>query len=263
MPETVTAARAAQLVGVSEKTMLRWLAAGKVKGAREPEKRMGEPARWEVPVSALDGLRRSARPSDDLASVVEELRATVDDLRRRLERLEAPSRDGARQQAAMTALKDFRIGASTEPSESPLDALQRYVRSTGRQRRGVGGQDVPPEPRAVRLGHVLQEHGVVSESGAVSSYWMAQTKAARSLAGVYTQPSQRNRDVSEYWVLRSGRETFVRWLIEHPNAKAHACDDPECACQGQLPPALGARPEVPTVRRPDLAAVLADASAGE
>lgn len=262
--EYVNATEAARITGLSIRTITQRLADatrdaddvvtdGPLAGARKVHL-PGSPWHWEIPRAALDTLQRSARPSDDLLAVLEELRATVTRLEERMAALEAR---GARQQAALPIVADTFHVSPLAPSDFALGALQGHIGARSSQKRGVGGQDVPPKPGAVRLGRIMQEHGVISESGAVSSYWIAQLKAARSLAGVYTQPSQRNRDVLEYWVLRSDRGAFVHWLIEHPNAKAHACDDPACPCSSQLPPALSARPEVPTVKRPDLAAVLA------
>jgi hypothetical protein len=95
-PEVVTTARAARLVGVSEKTMLRWLNAEppKVRGAHKVSP-VGLAERREVPVASLDGLKRTtlAARGDELA----ELRARVQDLEARLAVLEArpPARRAA------------------------------------------------------------------------------------------------------------------------------------------------------------------------
>jgi hypothetical protein len=85
MDDTVNASQAAQLVGVSERTMRAWLAGHKIADARKTHL-PGGPAQWEIPLTSLEGLtplsrRSSARDGFETARIA--------DLERQLRSLDA------------------------------------------------------------------------------------------------------------------------------------------------------------------------------
>jgi hypothetical protein len=155
----VNAAAAARLVGVSERTLRAWLAAGKIEGAVKqgtpdgPDRQFGQPAMWEIDPASLAQFaqlafhpqRSAAQPAGD-ASLAERV-ATLEQLVKKLyDRLEKPT------------IAEPNLRAT--PSAFPLPAVRRDAGGHGPVERASLPAPVPVlAARVARPTVPLRWHG--------------------------------------------------------------------------------------------------------
>lgn len=240
-PRTVTASEAAHIVGVSEKTMLRWLAAGRVEDACKVMP-LGEAARWEVPVDALADLRRSPRQSSDLEARVEELEAIIASLRQRASWLftESGAFAGRRDHSAATGTLDD-LGDLPPPPRPLLDPLSAFPVQLRPPRRRQGASEPPAGKSRLPEGWIsynrwCEQHNVNRRS---AEQEIAKDQLPRPKRGEWWERPQ-DATRSAYTMeqhLAASRFAALRW-----SNRFIACD----TCRPHLA-ALPGRSEVPTV----------------
>lgn len=216
MGESFTLARAAERLGVSAKTMGRWLRAGRLPNARK-RGGLGGPAAWEIGVADLDALDVAKRTRHDHDARLSALEARVAALADEL-RAQGVLRERAPRPLAGTwAPPPIVVPAPHPPSiEPPTPARPRVP--THRLHAPDGYE---------RAEHFRRRHAVAKQT--------LQYHVARGVVAVDARPSQARPGEVELWLTpEAQRAAIAHWRAQRARGMMRGyreCDVAGCACR--------------------------------
>jgi hypothetical protein len=237
----VTAREAAQLVGVSDKTMLAWLANGKdgtqLTAEQAKKRRTKGPAAWSIDTDALETLPGVHMDLERLAELQAERSHAPGGLRSRVDSLECQVRDLQREIARIRVLAITQGMSLQEPDLPPVtrydehEILEELVPMLSNLAVSVATH-LPTgasSPGDQILGPFAKAHGVPPRTAQDHA-----EKDRQHRMGERRQTPNRPSE-SPFWVTieqqRYALEYWrANWSSPHEGRIVHACDDPLCVC---------------------------------